>query len=135
MNISFVYGGNHIRTPALSGSILPGVTRESILQLAPDLGFRVSEDRIDVREVLADLERGAITEAFAMGTGAVIAPVGGFGYEGKQYPVNDMRTGAVAQTLFDTLTAIQSGRAADPYGWTRSFSVETATPARASASA
>lgn len=135
MNISFVYGGNHIRTPALSGSILPGVTRESILQLAPDLGFRVSEDRIDIREVLADLERGAITEAFAMGTGAVIAPVGRFGYEGRQYPVNDMRTGAIAQTLFDTLTAIQSGRAADPYGWTRSFSVETATPARASASA
>lgn len=127
MNIAFVYEGGHIRTPALSGSILPGVTRESILRLAPDLGYRMSEDRIDVAEMLADLERGRITEVFAMGTGAVIAPVGRFGYHGKEFEVNAMRTGPVAQRLFDTLTAIQSGRAPDPYGWTRV--VEVATPA------
>jgi branched-chain amino acid aminotransferase len=135
MNISFVYAGNHIRTPALSGSILPGVTRESILQLAPELGFRMTEDRIDVREVLADLENGRITEVFAMGTGAVIAPVGRFGYEGGEFIVNNMQTGPVAQKLFDTLTAIQSGRAADTHGWTRTITVGEAAPTRVTASA
>ncbi len=123
MNIAFVYAGNHIRTPALSGSILPGVTRESILQLAPDLGYAVSEDRIDVREALADLRSGAITEVFAMGTGAVIAPVGRFGYEGKEFMVNGMQTGPVARILFETLTGIQSGRDSDPYGWTQVIAV------------
>jgi branched-chain amino acid aminotransferase len=124
MNIAFVYDRKHISTPALSGSILPGVTRESILQLAPDLGFTASEDRINVNDMLADLERGRITEAFAIGTGAVVAPVGRFGYRGKEYPVNGGRTGPVAQRIFDALTAIQYGRAPDPYGWTRTLSVE-----------
>jgi branched-chain amino acid aminotransferase len=133
MNISFVYGGNHIRTPALSGSILPGVTRESILRLAPDLGLCVSEERIDVREMLADLESGRISEVFAMGTGAVIAPVGRFGYEGREFPVNDVKIGPVAQKLFDNLTGIQSGRLADPYGWTRTVTV-TKQPLRAATS-
>ena len=119
MNIAFVYGGKHIRTPALSGSILPGVTRESILRLAPDLGYQASEDRIEVQQMLADLEAGRISEVFSMGTGAVIAPVGRFGYDGKEYVINGGQTGPVAQRLFDMLTAIQSGRAEDPYGWTR----------------
>lgn len=134
MNIAFVYQGKHIRTPALSGSILPGVTRDSILRLAPDLGLRMTEDRIDVREVLADLGSGRITEVFAMGTGAVIAPVGRFWYEGRQFVVNNLRTGTIAQKLFDTLTAIQSGRAPDPYGWTRVIDI-AAHCARAGATA
>ena len=119
MNIAFVHNGNHISTPALSGSILPGVTRDSILRLAPDLGWTASEDRIDVNDMLADIETGRITEVFAMGTGAVIAPVGKFRYLGKDYVINDNRTGPVAQRLFDALTDIQYGRAADPYGWTQ----------------
>jgi branched-chain amino acid aminotransferase len=102
---------------------LPGVTRESILQLGPDLGLEVSEDRIDVREMFADIESGRITEAFAMGTGAVIAPVGRFGYKEKNYVINDNETGPVAQRLFEALTDIQYGRVADPYGWTRNFAV------------
>jgi branched-chain amino acid aminotransferase len=123
MNIAFVYGGNQIRTPALSGSILPGVTRESILQIAPDLGLEAREERIDVREMLADLEAGRISEVFSMGTGAVIAPVGRFGYDGKEFVINGGRTGPVAQRLFDSLTAIQCGRVADPYGWTRAIDI------------
>jgi branched-chain amino acid aminotransferase len=126
MNIAFVYDGKHVRTPALSGSILPGVTRESILQLAPDLGFEATEDRIDVNEMFADIESGRITEVFAMGTGAVIAPVGRFGYKDKEYVINDNKTGPVAQRLFEALTDIQYGRVADPYGWTRSFAVNEA---------
>ena len=123
MNIAFVYDGKHVRTPALSGSILPGVTRESILELAPDLGLEATEDRIDVHEMFADIEAGRITEAFAMGTGAVIAPVGRFGYKGQEYVINGNETGPVAQRLFEALTDIQYGRVADPYGWTRSFAV------------
>ncbi|MGH8676776.1 MAG: branched-chain amino acid aminotransferase [Burkholderiales bacterium] len=123
MNIAFVYGGKHIRTPALSGSILPGVTRESILQLAPDLGFEVSEDRIDVREMLADVQSGRISEVFTMGTGAVIAPVGCFGYQDKDFLINENRTGPVAQRLFDALTDIQYGSAPDRFGWIRSITI------------
>jgi branched-chain amino acid aminotransferase len=119
MNIAFVYGGNHISTPALSGSILPGVTRDSILRLAPDLGWTASEDRIDVNDMLADIESGRITEVFAMGTGAVIAPVGRFRYKGKDHVINNEQTGPVAQRLFDHLTDIQYGRTADRYGWTQ----------------
>lgn len=119
MNIAFVYGGKHIRTPALSGSILHGVTRDSILRLAPDLGFAASEDRIDAREMLHDVERGAITEVFSMGTGAVLSAVGRLGYEGRDYAVGDGKPGPVAQRLYQALTDIQYGRAPDPYGWTR----------------
>lgn len=121
MNIAFVYGGKHIRTPALSGSILPGVTRESIIQLAPEIGFKVSEDKIDVREMLADVESGRITEAFTMGTGAVVAPVGRFGYQGKEFIVGGNKAGPVTQRLFDALTDIQYGRVPDRYGWTRAI--------------
>lgn len=124
MNIAFVYDGNHVRTPALSGSILPGVTRESILQLAPDLGLRATEDRIDVHEMINDIQSGRITEVFAMGTGAVIAPVGRFGYKDQEYVINDNKTGPVAQQLFNALTDIQYGRVADPYGWTRTFALD-----------
>ena len=64
MNIAFVYDGTHIATPALSGSILPGITRDSVLRMAPDLGYTVSEERIDVDQALADIRSGRITEAF-----------------------------------------------------------------------
>ncbi|MCW5622068.1 MAG: branched-chain amino acid aminotransferase [Burkholderiales bacterium] len=119
MNIAFVYQGRHIRTPALSGSILAGVTRESILQLAPDLGFTIEEARIDFEEVLRDAENGTITEAFGMGTGAVIAPVGRLVYQGREVILNGFEPGPAARTLYEALTAIQYGRRPDPYGWTR----------------
>ncbi len=126
MNIAFVYDGKHIRTPALSGSILPGVTRESILQLAPDLGLEATQDRIDVHEMIADIDSGRITEVFAMGTGAVIAPVGRFGYKDKDHVINGNEAGAVAERLFKALTDIQYGRVPDPYGWTRNFALQEA---------
>jgi branched-chain amino acid aminotransferase len=131
MNIAFVHEGKHISTPALSGSILHGVTRDSLLRLAPDLGLRVSEDRIDVQDMLRRLERGEITEAFGIGTGAVIAPVGKFGFRGKDYIVGDGETGPVATRLYQALTDIQYGRVADPYGWTSKISIDAA-PVRAS---
>ncbi|MBT7998022.1 MAG: branched chain amino acid aminotransferase, partial [Betaproteobacteria bacterium] len=97
---------------------------ESVLQLGPDLGYTVSEEKIDVDEMLDDIEKGRITEAFGVGTAAVVAPVGKFGYKGKEYRINDEQTGPVAQHLFTTLTDIQFGRAPDPYGWVRQIKVD-----------
>jgi branched-chain amino acid aminotransferase len=133
MNIAFVYDGKHIRTPALSGSILPGVTRDSVLQLAPDLGYGAAEARIEVQEAMRDIARGRITEAFGMGTGAVIAPVDRFVYQGQEVSLPETQAGPVARRLFDTLTGIQSGRLPDPYGWTRTIAVRqpVAAPALA----
>ncbi len=123
MNIAFVYEGRHIRTPMLSGAILHGVTRDSLLTLAPDLGYTVEEDRLDIHEVMRDLESGKITEAFGMGTGAVIAPVGRLGYQGRNYAFAGDQAGPVAHRLFKSLTDIQYGRAPDPYGWTQRVAV------------
>ncbi len=118
MNIAFVYDGKHIATPALSGSILPGITRDSVLRLAPDLGYSVSQERLDINQVLADIRGGRITEVFGIGTAAVIAPVGKLGTEDDAVIINDNRSGPVAQRLYQALTDIQYGRTADPYGWT-----------------
>jgi branched-chain amino acid aminotransferase len=118
MNIAFVYGGKHIATPSLSGSILAGITRDSVLRMAPDLGYTVSEERLDVNVVLEDVKAGRITEAFGIGTAAVIAPVGKLGNEDGDVVVNNNEPGPVARNLYDCLTAIQYGRTPDPYGWT-----------------
>jgi branched-chain amino acid aminotransferase len=118
MNIAFVYEGKRIVTPALIGSILHGVTRNSVLRLAPDLGYEISEERLDLNQVLADLRSGKITEAFGMGTAAVIAPVGKFGTDDEEFIVNGDQAGPVATQLYKALTDIQYGRVADPYGWT-----------------
>ncbi len=117
MNIAFIYEGKTLKTPALSGAILHGVTRESILILARDAGLKVEETRIDFFEVLDDIASGRITEVFGMGTGAVIAPVGRLGYQGKDIVIGGGQPGPVARTMFDTLTGIQYGLRPDPYGW------------------
>ncbi len=124
MNIAFVYEGKHIATPSLAGSILPGITRDSVLKLAPDLGYTVSEERLEVRQVLADIRAGRITEAFGIGTAAVIAPVGKLGTEEDAVILNDYAPGPVGQRLYQALTDIQYGRAADPYGWIHTIKVK-----------
>lgn len=121
MNIAFVYEGKRIVTPKLSDSILHGITRDSVLKMAPDLGYTVEETRIDINEALAAIESGEITEVFGMGTAAVIAPVGKFGYRDKEYIVNNNESGPVATHLFKSLTDIQYGRVPDPYGWTHTI--------------
>ena len=123
MNIAFIYDGKHLRTPALSGAILHGVTRDSILVLARDLGLTVSEECIDFFEALEDIERGRITEVFGMGTGAVIAPIGRLGYQGRDVVLNSGEPGPIARRLFDELTGIQYGRVADRHGWTQLIKV------------
>ena len=117
MNICFVYGDKRIVTPELTGSILAGITRDSVLKLAPTLGFEVSEQRLDINEVLAGIDSGDITEVFGCGTAAVISPVGRLRFLGVDKTVNDMKAGPVAKRLFDELTSIQYGKRDDPFGW------------------
>lgn len=117
MNICFVYEGKHIVTPALSGSILPGVTRDSLLKLAPELGYSTREEKLDIFEVLADIDSGKITEVFGCGTAAVISPVGILSLKGEDHVINKNRPGPVARHLYDELTGIQYGHCEDRFGW------------------
>ena len=123
MNIAFVYEGKHIVTPPLTGSILPGVTRNSVITLGHDLGYEVSEALIDVNDMLADLAAGKITEVFGCGTAAVIAPVGKFGYQDKEYIINNNEVGPVSRRLYQELTDLQYGRIPDRFGWTTTIEV------------
>lgn len=117
MNICFVYEGKRIVTPELSGSILPGITRDSILTLAPTLGYEISEQRLNIDEILADIDSGKITEVFGCGTAAVISPVGNLGFKGKDHIINNNKTGEVSSKLYDELTGIQYGTREDKFGW------------------
>ncbi len=117
MNICFVYEGSKIITPELSGSILAGITRDSLLQLAPTLGYEVAEERVDIHQALADIESGKITEVFGCGTAAVVSPVGVLALAGKEYTINGNQPGPVAKLLFAELLGIQHGNREDPFGW------------------
>ena len=119
MNICFVYEGTRIVTPKLSGSILAAITRDSVLKLAPALGYEVSEELLDVHEILADIKSGKVTEAFGCGTAAVISPVGKLAFQDQEYVVNDNQSGPVATHLYDELTGIQYGTKEDRFGWTQ----------------
>jgi branched-chain amino acid aminotransferase len=118
MNICFVYEGRHIVTPPLTGSILPGVTRSSVIVLGRDLGYEVSEAPVDVYQMLDDIKSGKITEVFGCGTAAVIAPVGKFGFREQEIIINNNEPGPVALHLFQELTGIQYGRIPDRFNWT-----------------
>jgi branched-chain amino acid aminotransferase len=118
MNMFFAYG-DHIVTAPLTGSILSGVTRDSVLKLAPTLGYTVEERQIDVAELFADIRAGKVTEAFGSGTAAVITPVGKLCYKDECQQLSGGNVGAITQRLYDTLTGIQTGKLADPFGWVR----------------
>jgi len=120
MNICFAHKDGTIVTPALSGSILAGITRDSVLQLAPTLGYPVKEQKLDINTVLDDIDSGEITEVFGCGTAAAISPVGRLAYKDRDYVVNDNKSGPVARRLFEELTAIQYGTVEDPFSWIHS---------------
>ena len=121
MNLFFVYGagaGARITTPALTGSLLPGVTRDSLLRLAPDLGIDASEGRISVDDWQAGCASGEITEVFACGTAAVITPVGLVKGAAGRWTIGDgVTAGPVTMRLREQLLGIQFGEIPDPYGW------------------
>ena len=120
MNILFVIDGK-LATSALRGSILPGITRDSILHLAKDQGMVVEERPISIDEVTQGIERGTITEVFAAGTAAIVTPVGVVGWGGREYVVNRNEVGPVTRRMYETLTGIQFGKKADQYGWMQTF--------------
>jgi branched-chain amino acid aminotransferase len=116
MNIFFVIDDRLI-TPALNGSILPGVTRGSVIAMARSWGLSVSEQRISIDEVVEAQSSGRLREIFGSGTAAVISPVGEIHYGEATLKVGDGQVGPVAKRLYDALTDIQYGRVADPFGW------------------
>jgi branched-chain amino acid aminotransferase len=116
MNLCAVIGGKLI-TPPLEGTILPGVTRDSVLTLAKSWGLEVQERKLPLDELLESSKTGALAEVFGTGTAAVISPVGELAWEGGKLSVSGGKVGPIAQKLFDALTDIQYGRAKDAHGW------------------
>ena len=117
MNVFFVID-NKIITPKLSGSILPGITRKSTLEIAKSLGFEVEEKLISIDDVVSALEKGKLQECFGTGTAAVISPVGELIYKDTKYVINNNKIGQISQKLYDTLTGMQYGKIEDTFGWT-----------------
>lgn len=116
MNIFFKINGTVV-TPELNGSILPGVTRDSALELCRMWGIPVEERRISVDEVVKTAENGEMEECFGTGTAAVVSPVGELRYEQEKMPIGENKIGELTQRIYDTITGIQLGRIQGPEGW------------------
>lgn len=116
MNIMFLINGELV-TPALEGSILSGITRDSVLRLARHWGIRVTERPISIDEVMNRTKGGDLQEVFGTGTAAVISPVGWIRHGDEEITINAGRIGAFSQRLYDEITGIQYGERPDPFGW------------------
>jgi len=116
MNIAFVID-DELVTPPLTGTILEGITRDTVLQLARDWGICVAERPITISEVFTAAGRGRLRESFGMGTAAVVSPVSELSYQGQNVTISDGQVGPLAQRLFDEISAIQRGLKPDPHGW------------------
>ncbi|MBQ6496995.1 MAG: branched-chain amino acid aminotransferase [Firmicutes bacterium] len=114
---AFFMIGDTVITSSLSGSILPGVTRDSVLQLLRKWGVKVEERRLEIAEVMDAIENGTLREAWATGTACVISPIGVLHYHGTQFPINNEIVGDVSQRLYDTLYGMQIGTREDDMGW------------------
>jgi len=117
MNVMFKIAGKVV-TPKLTGSILPGITRKSCIELLQSEGYTVEERLLSVDELGQALADGTLEEAWGCGTAAVVSPIGELNYLGKKYIINDNKIGPVTQHLYDTLTGIQWGEVEDTFGWT-----------------
>ncbi|WP_026414708.1 branched-chain amino acid aminotransferase [Actinomadura oligospora] len=120
MNLMFVYGSGpqpRILTPALTGTLLPGITRDSMLRLAPDLGIQVEEGKINIDEWQHGCESGELTEVFGCGTAAIISPVGAVKGADRAWAIGDGEPGPISMRLREELIGIQFGRRPDTYGW------------------
>jgi branched-chain amino acid aminotransferase len=116
MNMFFAYG-NKIVTASLNGSILSGITRDSILKLAVSLGYQVEERQIEIHDLMADIRSGKVTEAFGSGTAAVVTPVGKLCFKDEVVQLSGGNVGKLTQEMYDTLTGIQTGKHKDEFGW------------------
>jgi branched-chain amino acid aminotransferase len=116
MNI-FFRTKNELITPPLGGTILPGVTRDSVIAIAKDWGLKVEERRISIDEVIETARTGDLLEAFGTGTAAVISPVGVLSYKGREVTINNNQTGELSRRLYDYLGKLQHGEEPDKFGW------------------
>ena len=117
MNVMFKIDGK-IVTPALTGSILPGITRMSCIEVLKNEGYDVCERLLSVDELGQALKEGRLEEAWGCGTAAVVSPIGELCYQDEKFIINNGAIGEVTQHLYDTLTGIQWGKLEDTYGWT-----------------
>jgi branched-chain amino acid aminotransferase len=117
MNVMFVMDDGSIITPPLGGTILPGITRDSLLTLARDQGINVREERYSIDQWKADAESGKLREAFACGTAAVLTPIGKVRGRGYEFVIGNGGPGLVTEKLRAELGGIQRGTAEDPHGW------------------
>jgi len=124
MNLFFVYGHSSgkqtLVTPKLTGTLLPGITRDSILKLAAELGYAAEERMLSVEDWERDLKSGALSEVFACGTAAVVTPVGEVKFDGGAWTIHGGTTGPVALRVRETLLGIQHGTLPDRHGWMHS---------------
>ena len=117
MNIFFVIDGEVI-TPELTGSVLPGITRKSALEVCKSKGIKATERRITIEEVAKAYDEGKLDEVFGTGTAAVISPVGHLKWGDKIMTINNNEIGPISQMLYDTMTGIHWGKIPDEFGWT-----------------
>jgi len=117
MNIFFKYK-DKLATSDLNGSILPGITRDSVIQIAKSWGLATVEGRLAIDQVVADIRSGAIEEVFGTGTAAVISAVGLLNYRGENITINNQKIGDFTMRIYDELTGIQYGKVPDRFGWT-----------------
>jgi branched-chain amino acid aminotransferase len=115
-NMFFMIGDELITAP-LAGTILPGITRDSVIRLAESWGVKVSERRLSMDEIMAAIAGGTLAEAFASGTAAIVSPVGQIYYRGVEYPIAGGKTGALTERLYNEILQIQYGMKGDPFGW------------------
>ncbi|MHA1551923.1 MAG: branched-chain amino acid aminotransferase [Candidatus Heimdallarchaeaceae archaeon] len=116
MNIMFVIDGE-IYTPPLDGTILRGITRESVMVLAKDLGYTIHEEPIIITDLIDKIQDGSCSEIFCVGTAASITPLGEIFYKGEEYIVNGGEVGKITQYLYDELVGIQFGKIPDRFNW------------------
>ena len=116
MNIFFKINGKII-TPMLNGSILPGVTRNSVIEVCKDWGYEVEERKISAEELHTAAKDGTLEEVFGSGTAAVISPVGTLKFGEEIYDINNAQIGEISQRLYDTITGIQTGKIEDKFNW------------------
>lgn len=113
----FFFIGDELITPALTGTILPGVTRNSVIQLARHFGIKVVERQLSIDEVITASQKGTLTEVFASGTAAIVSPVGQIYFRGREYIINGGKTGPLAEKLYNEILQIQYGLKEDEFSW------------------
>ncbi len=117
MNIFFIIDDVIYTAPLQSGTILAGVTRESLIYMAKDLGYKVNEEALSIERIINCIKNKTLTECFGSGTAASIAPVGALTYKTEEYVIDNFEIGPISQTLYDKLIGIQYGLISDPYNW------------------